>query len=263
MSITPLKQVNHIYGYVRVSTREQVRSGVSIEVQQRHISEFVRQKYNRDVTKFFIDDGISGTRPILDRTASRELTDVIDRYDVVICTKLDRLSRSSGDLLSTIPVLEDVGIALYFCEQFGEMPIVYPKETKERGLKSKFDMSRMANEIMIMVLAAVAEIEHATIKDRFGDGKVDWASRGYHIGGGVPYGYEAVEEKHGNKKRTKLVEIESEQEVLRTIYALKRRGLGWKRIAVEVNSLHNNADMTYHQVRRILKRKFQGMSAAA
>lgn len=79
MSITPLKQVNHIYGYVRVSTREQVRSGVSIEVQQRHISEFVRQKYNRDVTKFFIDDGISGTRPILDRPASRELTDVIDR----------------------------------------------------------------------------------------------------------------------------------------------------------------------------------------
>ena len=54
------------------------------------------------------------------------MTDVIDRHDVVICTRLDRLSRSSSDLLGLIPVLQDIGITLYFCEQFGEMPIVYP-----------------------------------------------------------------------------------------------------------------------------------------
>jgi DNA invertase Pin-like site-specific DNA recombinase len=41
----------------------------------------------------------------------------------------------------------------------------------------------MANKIMLMVLSAVAEIEHANIKDRFGEGKVDWASRGFSIGG--------------------------------------------------------------------------------
>ena len=122
--ISPLKQINNIYGYVRVSTKEQVRSGVSLEVQQQQITDFVKEKYNRKVSGFLIDDGVSGTRPILDRPGSKELTDIIDRHDVIVCTRLDRLSRSSADLLSIIPVLQDIGITLFFCEQFGEGPIV-------------------------------------------------------------------------------------------------------------------------------------------
>ena len=112
--IKPLKQINNIYGYVLVSTKEQVRSGVSIDVQQQQISEFVKEKYNREVTDFFVDDGVSGTMPILERGGSRGLTDVIDQNDIVICTRLDRLSRSSADLLAIIPVLQDIGITLFF-----------------------------------------------------------------------------------------------------------------------------------------------------
>jgi|TARA_R110002012_G_scaffold321527_1_gene549681 putative DNA-invertase from lambdoid prophage Rac len=261
--ITPIKQVNNIYGYVRVSTREQVRSGVSVEVQQRQISAFVQQKYNRPVDQFFIDDGVSGTRPILERPASKDLTDVIDRFDVVVATKLDRLSRSSADLLSMIPTLQDIGISLYFSEQFGEMPIVYPKAEKKKGLRSKFDMNEMANQIMLMVLSAVSEIEHATIKDRFGDGKVDWAERGYFIGGKPPYGFRGVTEWHGNKKRVRLEPIEEEQKILKTIHRLADRGLGPRKIANQVNSLHNDANINYSKVRRILNRKFQGIPEAA
>tara|TARA_R110002051_G_scaffold62548_4_gene114199 strand:- start:311 stop:1102 length:792 start_codon:yes stop_codon:yes gene_type:complete len=262
--IQPLKQINNVYGYVRVSTKEQVRSGVSLEVQKQQISAFVEEKYNRKVSVFLIDDGVSGTRPILDRPGSRELTDIIDRHDVIVCTRLDRLSRSSADLLSIIPVLQDIGITLFFCEQFGEVPIVYPKSEGATGLRSKFDMNEMANQIMLMVLSAVAEIEHSTIKDRFGDGKIDWASRGYFIGGSAPYGYEKVQERHGNKTRTCLEEIPEEQSVLKTIYALRDRGLGCRRIANQVASLHAcAAGMSYSKVRRILDRKFQGMAEAA
>ena len=64
MTIRPIKQINNIYGYVRVSTQEQVRSGVSLRQQQDAISAFVQEKYNREVDQFFIDDGVSGTRPI-------------------------------------------------------------------------------------------------------------------------------------------------------------------------------------------------------
>ena len=52
------------------------------------------------------------------------------------------------------------------------MPIVYPDAAKSKGLDAKFDMNSMANQIMLMVLSAVAEIEHATIKDRFAAGKL-------------------------------------------------------------------------------------------
>ena len=66
----PNKQVNNIYGYVRVSTLEQARNGSSIELQKDMITEFVKDKYNREVTEFFADEGVSGTIPILDRPES-------------------------------------------------------------------------------------------------------------------------------------------------------------------------------------------------
>jgi DNA invertase Pin-like site-specific DNA recombinase len=145
MSGNPLRQINNIYGYVRVSTDEQVKSGISLETQMQQIREFVKEKYNREVDQFFADEGVSGTHAVLERPASRDMTDVIDRHDVVICTRLDRLSRSSSDLLGLIPVLQDIGITLYFCEQFGEMPVVYPDAAKSKGLDSKFDMNSMAH----------------------------------------------------------------------------------------------------------------------
>ena len=51
MSGNPLKQVNNIYGYVRVSTDEQVKSGISLETQKQQITDFVREKYNREVDR--------------------------------------------------------------------------------------------------------------------------------------------------------------------------------------------------------------------
>ena len=223
----------------------------------------MREKYNREVTQFFADEGVSGTHAVVDRPASRELTDVIDEHDVVVCTRLDRLSRSTSDLLGLIPVLQEIGITLYFCEQFGDMPIVYPGAGQSKGLESKFDMNSMTNQIMLMVLSAVAEIEHATIKDRFAAGKLDWASRGYAIGGSAPYGFRHVEHKTGSKTRKRLEEVPEEQAVLKTIYRLHKRGLGPRKIAAQVNSLHDVHPLTHSKVQRILNRKFQGLPNAA
>ena len=39
--IKPRKQVNHIYGYIRVSSEQQVKDGSSLDEQKRSIEEFV------------------------------------------------------------------------------------------------------------------------------------------------------------------------------------------------------------------------------
>ena len=39
------------------------------------------------------------------------------------------------------------------------MPVVYPKEMAAKGLESKYDMNSLVNEIMLMVLSAVAARE--------------------------------------------------------------------------------------------------------
>ena len=258
MTIRPIKQIRNIYGYVRVSTQEQVRSGVSLRQQQDAITTFVQDKYNREVDEFFIDDGVSGTRPILERPGSKGLTDAIDEYDVVICTRLDRLSRTANDLLNTIPHLEEAGVTLFFCEQFGDVPICYPKAKDDKGLRNRFDMNDMANKIMLMVLSAVAEIERATVKDRLAEGKLDWAGRGYFIGGTAPYGFDIVAEQHGNKTRKKLVPNEEEMDILEIIHGLYSRGKRAKAISKELQSFHG-VTMPYHKVNKILNRQIQGL----
>ena len=263
----PIKQINNVYGYVRVSTEEQAINGVSIETQKDLISKFVLDKFNREVDHFFVDAGVSGTIPITERPASRELTDTMDEFDIIVSTRLDRLSRTSGDLLQTIPIFEATGVAYYLCEQFGEMPIAYPKKKTKSSLRSKFDMNEMVNKIMVMVLSAVAEIEHGSTVDRLKEGKLVWADKGYSIGGRTPFGYKKVEEKvkYGNrvKRRIKLVEIPEEQEVIDFIKKLKKRGLGSRRISRQIEENFTNfPSFPYYMVEKILRRKVQGLKKA-
>ena len=61
--IQPRKQINNIYGYVRVSSEQQVKDGSSLDEQKRSIEEFVANKYGgRKVDQFFTDAGISGMK---------------------------------------------------------------------------------------------------------------------------------------------------------------------------------------------------------
>jgi DNA invertase Pin-like site-specific DNA recombinase len=113
---------------------------------------------------------------------------------------------------------------------------------------------------MLMVLSAVSEIEHGAIKDRLADGKVVWAEKGYSIGGHTPFGYEKAYEKVGNKMHTKLIPIEEEQAVLKTIYNCRKRGLGARRIAKQVSNRHPGYEnFSVNKVAKIINRKFQGL----
>ena len=58
--IQPKKQINNIYGYIRVSSEQQVKDGSSLDEQRKSIEEFVANKYGREVDQFFTDAGVSG-----------------------------------------------------------------------------------------------------------------------------------------------------------------------------------------------------------
>jgi len=259
--IEPRKQVNHIYGYIRVSSEQQVKDGSSLEEQKRSIEEFVANKYGgRKVDKFFTDAGISGMKPLLERPGSRELTDVMDANDVIVATKLDRLARSFLEMLNMIPTLEETGITLYFCDMFNDIPVVLPKEKTKTGLEAKMDMTRIANQQLVTNMAMFAEIERETIMSRLNGGKLVYAEKGYSIGGKTPFGYRKEYDDSGSRRRTKLVPIPEEFAVLKHIWALREKGLGARKIAKQIQSSHPGyEDFPFHKVHRILKRKFQGL----
>ena len=257
--IEPRKQVNNIYGYIRVSSEQQVKDGSSLEEQKKSIEEFVANKYGREVDQFFTDAGISGMKPLLERPGSRELTDTMDANDVIVATKLDRLARSFLEMVNMIPTLEETGITLYFCDMFADIPVVLPKQKEKSGLAAKMDMTRIANQNLVTNMAQFAEIEREMIMSRLNGGKLVYAEKGYSIGGHTPFGYRKEYDESGSRRRTKLVPIPEEQEVLKHIYALRAKGLGARKIARQIQSSHPGfEDFPYHKVHRILKRKFQG-----
>ena len=254
--IQPKKQINNIYGYIRVSSEQQVKHGSSLEQQEESIRAFVKQKYNREVDKIFSDAGTSGMKPIMERQGSRELTDTMDTNDVVVCTKLDRLSRGTSEMLSLIPKFEEAGITLYFCDMFGDVPVALPKDKTKTGLNMKLDMVRWSNQMLVTLLAMVAEYEREQIMERLYGGKIAYAERGYSIGGHTPFGYRKVQEG----KHIKLEPIPNEQEVLKAIYKLAGRGKGAKAISKQIeSSFPEYPQFPYHKVQRILNRKFQGL----
>src|SRR6201995_6176895 len=80
------------YGYARVST-----DGQSIEAQVRQLTKAGCKKVFREVA--------SGAKT--DRAQLRRLLDVLDAGDVVMVTRLDRLARSTRDLLNTLATITD------------------------------------------------------------------------------------------------------------------------------------------------------------
>ena len=142
--------------------------------------------------------------------------------------------------------------------------------SSSRQEKSKLYMTliqpafdEMVNKIMLMVLSAVAEIEHGGIKKKFAEGKLHWAEKGYAVGGSAPYGYvkEEVKFKEGKrlKSRMKLVPVPEEMKILDFIDKLRAKGLGPTRIARQIKEHFPGKEMPEWKVRRILERRVQGL----
>ena len=94
-------------GYVRVSTDEQAREGVSIDVQKERIAAYATAK-GLDLIEVFTDEGLSGKN--LKRAGLQDLLDMCRDRQVqhVIVWKLDRLTRRTKHLLTLV---EDVFLA--------------------------------------------------------------------------------------------------------------------------------------------------------
>ena len=80
--------------YCRVSTEEQVKYGFSIQAQKDSLTKYCKENdYKYDV---YIDEGISASS-MKKRKALQEMLEKSVAYDMILFTKLDRLSRNVLD----------------------------------------------------------------------------------------------------------------------------------------------------------------------
>ena len=90
--------------YVRVSTEEQAQEGYSIRAQEQKLKDYAKIK-EWPIFKIYMDEGISG-KNITERPAINEMLADIEKGHVknVLVFKIDRLTRSTADLITLIDI---------------------------------------------------------------------------------------------------------------------------------------------------------------
>jgi DNA invertase Pin-like site-specific DNA recombinase len=138
-----------IYGYARVST-----DGQSVDAQVKQLREVGAEKVFRETA--------SGAKS--DRAQLRRALDHIGKGDVLMVTRLDRLARSTRDLLNTIEAIA----------------------AKKAGFKSLgdtwADTTTAHGRLMLAVLGGLAEFERELIAARTGEGRERAKARGVKMG---------------------------------------------------------------------------------
>jgi DNA invertase Pin-like site-specific DNA recombinase len=218
-----------VYGYIRVSSQEQVL-GTSLETQRRCIEGVAMIRGEHPVDAIFEDAGVSGSTPLQDRPAGSELWAKVRGGDVVIAAKLDRLFRNAADAHVTLQVFQKKGVKLVLVD-LGNDPVT-------DGGMAKF---------LFSILTAVAEMERERIADRCNTGKRAKKAQGGHIGGSAPWGYEKI----GTGKEAFLVSLAWRQEAYQTIADLAGSGVSFRRIAALMSAQYG--PVSHEACRRIAK----------
>jgi DNA invertase Pin-like site-specific DNA recombinase len=154
------------YGYARVST-----DGQSVDAQVRQLTKAGCKKVFREVA--------SGAKT--DRAQLRRLLDVLDAGDVLTVTRLDRLARSTRDLLNTLAAITG-------------------KKAGFRSLGDAWaDTTTSHGRLMLIVLGGLAEFERDLIRARTGEGRARAVARGQRMG--RPPKLTAHQQKEAIKRR--------------------------------------------------------------
>jgi DNA invertase Pin-like site-specific DNA recombinase len=138
-----------VYGYARVST-----DGQSVEGQVRQLRAAGAEKVFRETA--------SGAKT--DRAQLRRAVAGLAAGDVLMVTRLDRLARSTRDLLNTLAAITD-------------------RKAGFRSLGDAWaDTTTPHGRLMLTVLGGLAEFERELIRARTGEGRSRAKARGVRLG---------------------------------------------------------------------------------
>ena len=194
-------------GYIRVSTEDQAREGVSLDNQKSKIIAYAQLK---DLTLLEIieDAGISAKN--LKRLGVQKVITMARKkqVDAVVVYKLDRIFRSTVDALETTKLFDKWGVSFHSIEE---------------TLDTRSAMGRF----FFTLTAALAEMERRLIGERTKSALAHKRSKNEKTGGDVPYGYDLT-------PAGILIKNDTEQKVIRLIRHLHRQGISLRGICREL-----------------------------
>jgi DNA invertase Pin-like site-specific DNA recombinase len=204
MEVTTMKAV----GYVRVSTEEQAKEGVSLDNQIAKIRAYAELN-GMELIEVINDPGKSGKT--LAREGVQKVLSMCQNREVshVIVYKLDRLTRSTKDLLSLV---EDV---------------FKKNDVQFHSLNEKIDTTTAQGKFFLTLMGAMAQMERDQISERTRDAMQYKKTQGQRMG--TPsLGLKVV--------NGEALEVVEEISTLKRIEELKNSGLALGKIAERMNT---------------------------
>ncbi len=187
---------------IGIYTRKSVYSDKSdsVESQFNICIEYIKNNnYYADSIVEYTDEGFSGANTY--RPGYEKLMDDVNgkKIDLLICYKIDRLSRNVLDFSNIFNTLQQNNIQFI-------------------SVKEQIDTSTPLGRAMMYICSVFAQMERETIAERIKDNMIQLAKSGKWAGGKSPFGYSRVKKEINGKKHTILAINEDQLPFLNMIF---------------------------------------------
>ncbi len=202
------KKKIRVAAYCRVSTDSDEQM-ISLDAQKVHYESYIKLNDEWEYAGLYYDEGISGTKVDARSGLLSMLSDCEEgKIDLIITKSISRFARNTTDCLEMVRKLIDLGIYIIF-------------------EKEKIHTGSMESELMLSILAGLAESESVSISQNS-----KWSIRkrfekGTFIISYPPYGYDNVDGE--------MVIVPEQAEIVKEIFASCLAGNGTYTIAKRLN----------------------------
>lgn len=193
--------------YIRVSTLEQAREGVSLDAQEDRVITYCSFQ-GLPLIAVIRDEGISASKELKTREGGKELLEKIksEKITDIVALKLDRLFRNSIDALTNTAIWDKAGISLHLVDMGGQT------------LNTATAMGRF----FLSMMSAFAELERNMISERTKTALNHMKKNG-QVFNHIPYGFLISNDM--------LIEDSSEQIAIQMIKELRSNNFSLRDIA--------------------------------
>lgn len=190
-----MEEVKKVAIYARVSTEDQAKEGFSLDNQLEKLRSYCKARGWKIVGEY-IDDGYSGRD--IKRPAYQKMMEDIDKWDVLLVMKMDRIHRNSKNFMLMMEQLRQ-------------------KNKEFVSMTESLDTSTAMGRFVMDIIQRIAQLESEQIGERVYDGMRQKAKQGVGLlGSPAPYGY--------RYENGRLVGIKEELDNVKEIYKMYLEG---------------------------------------
>ena len=178
--------------------------GESIQNQIEICKDYLNTHFDIKQFTIYEDEGFSGgntDRPEFQRMIQDAK---LKKFDMLICYRLDRISRNISDFSNLITLVNEKSINFV-------------------SVREQFDTTTPMGRAMMYIASVFAQLERETIAERIKDNMHQLARSGRWLGGTYPTGFQSepimyLDSNMKEKKMYKLIPVPEELEIIKIIY---------------------------------------------